>query len=282
MYKRFFAFGCSFTSWPWTTWADIVAASYPQAQYYNFGRKGASNQLILSRVMEADSVFKFTEQDLVIVQWTSITRESRFLVNSWRGGGNVYNDKNNYGEDFYKYIDPLDYLIRDCAAIKAVHSLLTLRKCAFEFLSMVPLTNPTSLSRKSFKLDLTDNPHTEYLLKTYSDVISIIKPSYLDVVYPNGIDNSNTRLLYSDKHPDPEQHLKYLETVLPGIPITDKTRSLVAQDMVTLINLASVADDTKTGGPSQSWAMAAEHLWIKNNFCAVGATTHRPSTGLRF
>jgi len=281
-YKRFFAFGCSFTEWPWTTWADIVAAVYPKAQYYNYGKKGASNQLILSRVMEADSVFNFNKDDLVIVQWTSITRESRFLVNSWRGAGNVYRDYENYGEDFYKYTDPIDYLIRDCAAIKSVHSLLTLKQCKFEFLSMVPLTDPQTLSKKKVNIDLLSNKHTEYLLQTYKPVLDFIKPSYLEVVYKGDFQNNDTRLVHSDGHPDPEQHLKYLEKVLPSVPITEEGRTLVHKDMDTLISLPRITEDNKAGGSSQSWRLAVEHLWIQSYFRAVGTTVPRNTSGLRF
>ena len=66
--SRFFAFGCSFTDYQWTTWADIVAAAYPGAEYFNLGRGGTSNQLILYRMMEADQLYNFNKEDLIIVQ----------------------------------------------------------------------------------------------------------------------------------------------------------------------------------------------------------------------
>ena len=270
MYKRFFAFGCSFTDWPWTTWADIVAGAYPKAQYYNFAKGGGSNQLILSRVMEADNIFNFNEHDLIIVQWTSANRESRYIINKWRGGGNVYRDKNNYGEDFFKYIDPLDFLIRDCAAVKAVHSLLKLKQCNFKFISCVPLVEGNTNEIK-------------YLLQTYQPVLDFIKPCYLNVIFKGNFKNNDTRLLYGDKsHPDPEQHLRYIETVLPEIPITSNLRALVQQDMDTLIALPRIVEDSPPGTTSLSWGQCVNNLWLKNNFRTLNNTTVRNTSGLRF
>jgi hypothetical protein len=281
-YKRFFAFGCSFTDWPWTTWADIIAAAYPGAQYYNFGKGGGSNQLILSRVMEADSVFNFNKDDLVIVQWTSITRESRYIVDRWRGSGNVYNDNESYGEDFYKYIDPLDYLIRDCAAIKAVHTLLEHKQCKFEFLSMVPIVKPESLARRAMNIDLGSTSNAQYLLKTYNTVLSRIKPSYLETIFNGKFWPNPTKLTYSDGHPDPEQHLQYIERVLPEVPVTDSIRALIQKDMKALINLPRIVEDNQPGKASQSWHLNVNTLWVKNRFCTVGNTVFRNDKGLRF
>ena len=43
-YKRFFAFGCSFTRYEWITWADIIA--YHIKESYNYGRSGGGNSYI--------------------------------------------------------------------------------------------------------------------------------------------------------------------------------------------------------------------------------------------
>jgi hypothetical protein len=269
MYKRFFAFGCSFTDYPWTTWADIIAGAYPGAQYYNFSKAGGSNQLILSRVMEADSVFNFNEQDLVIVQWTSANRESRYIINRWRGSGNVYNDRNNYGEDFFKYIDPLDYTIRDCAAIKAVYSLLKLKQCNYKFIASVPLIDG-------------DTNEIKYLLQTYQPVLDFIKPSFLDVIFKGDFAKNDTRLLYGDSHPDPEQHLRYVETVLPEIPISNNIRTMIQQDINTLLSLPRTVEDSAPGKPSLSWGQNVNNLWLRNSFRTLNNSVARNTNGLRF
>ena len=77
--NRIFTFGCSFTDYAWGTWANILGYEFPDAKFYNFGKSGAGNHYIFNTLMQADSSYKFTHEDLVIVQWTNISREDRFL-----------------------------------------------------------------------------------------------------------------------------------------------------------------------------------------------------------
>jgi hypothetical protein len=71
-YKRFFAFGCSFTCYIWPTWADVVSKEMPQAKFYNLGKTGAGNLCISSKVAEANNRFKFTDKvrcNEKIIKW---------------------------------------------------------------------------------------------------------------------------------------------------------------------------------------------------------------------
>jgi hypothetical protein len=36
-YKRFFAFGCSFTKYHCPSWSDLISKEMPNAEYVNFG-----------------------------------------------------------------------------------------------------------------------------------------------------------------------------------------------------------------------------------------------------
>ena len=45
MYSRFFAFGCSFTSYYWPTWADIIGQEFSD-RYYNLAMCGAGNEFM--------------------------------------------------------------------------------------------------------------------------------------------------------------------------------------------------------------------------------------------
>jgi hypothetical protein len=50
--RRLFAFGCSFTNYRWSTWADCLA---PEFDYFeNWGQAGAGNHYIFNSVMECD------------------------------------------------------------------------------------------------------------------------------------------------------------------------------------------------------------------------------------
>lgn len=98
--KRFFAFGCSFTKYEWVTWADIISHSLHLQGYqcYNYGIGGAGNELIFKSIVAADLKHKFTEDDIIMVLWSSWSREDRYhsepvcpLGTYWTAVGNVYN-----------------------------------------------------------------------------------------------------------------------------------------------------------------------------------------------
>ena len=36
--NRIFCFGCSFTQYLWTTWANILGTEFHEAEFYNFGK----------------------------------------------------------------------------------------------------------------------------------------------------------------------------------------------------------------------------------------------------
>ena len=100
---RIFTFGCSFTSYSWPTWADIILYGN---NGYNLGISGGGYDSILYRIMEADRIFKFTSDDIAIVclttpiRWDLIMGEGDSL--SWECVGQVTTSKNKkYLDTFY-------------------------------------------------------------------------------------------------------------------------------------------------------------------------------------
>ena len=85
-YKRFFAFGCSFTSYMWPTWADLISMEIPNS--YNYGKPGGGNVFIFQQFVEANVRYKFNQDDLVILCWTNVAREDRY-VHKWLSPGNM-------------------------------------------------------------------------------------------------------------------------------------------------------------------------------------------------
>ena len=243
MYKRFFAFGCSFTDYLWTTWADIVAAAYPGAEYFNLGRGGTSNQLILYRMMEADQLYNFNKEDLIIVQWTGVTRETIWKDGYWEGGGNVYNNVAFSKEYLDNYTSILNYMIRDHSIIKAVQSFLSSKPCTHYQICMLSpskidvhyFARPSKIKyMESVELNSQD---IEYLAKLYKPCIDLIKPSYTEIIFNNAFPKHPRPLkrlhdgkIENDWHPTPAEHLTYIETVLPEIPITQEIRNNVQVD----------------------------------------------------
>jgi len=87
MAKRVFAFGCSFTEYQWPTWADFIGRTYHNKgyEYYNFGNSGAGNYYILASLFAADTKYKFDKDDIILVMWSSWTRDDRYVLDyMWR------------------------------------------------------------------------------------------------------------------------------------------------------------------------------------------------------
>lgn len=91
--RRLFTVGCSFTSFYWPTWADILGSTYDE--YYNWGLSGLGNRAICERLAEISLTQKLSEDDTVIVQWTDFHRHDIHYPDidaksNWRAGGNIW------------------------------------------------------------------------------------------------------------------------------------------------------------------------------------------------
>ena len=87
--KRLFTFGCSFTKFYYPTWANIIAHDL-EIPLYNYGKPGAGNQYIFNTIMQADTIYNFNKDDLIMVCWSSISREDRYKDGNWMVAGNIY------------------------------------------------------------------------------------------------------------------------------------------------------------------------------------------------
>ncbi len=181
MNNRLFTFGCSFTNFFWPTWADILGREFKV--FENWGANGAGNCFQLYSLMECHKHNQITKNDTVIIMWSSIDREDRWINGKWQLEGGVYNNQEPYTGDYVeKFADPTGFLIRDLAIISATKHILESIGCRYRFLAMVPL----------FYQDMADlnKEHTEYLLDQavldlYQDELSVIKPSIYEIVFDN-------------------------------------------------------------------------------------------------
>jgi hypothetical protein len=219
MASRLFAFGCSFTNYRWGTWADCLA---PEFDYFeNWGQAGGGNHYIFNSVMEADQRHNFGAGDTVVVCWTSFTRDDRYVDGRWHTLGNIFTCpiyEPKYLKDHY---DERGYLIRDLAYIKAVKALLENRPgLTWRFLSMVEL-----MAWPDYDVSLHQD-----VMRLYSDVLDSILPGYDKTVFKeSGYPNRN-----GDPHPSPEEHLAYLDAVLPGWVTKTETRVKMHEQSINL------------------------------------------------
>jgi hypothetical protein len=220
--SRLFAFGCSFTNYRWSTWADCLA---PEFDYFeNWGQAGGGNHYIFNSIMEADQRHQFGTGDTVIVCWTSLAREDRYVDGRWHTPGNAHFATNVFNKEYLKtHIDERGFLIRDLAYIKAVKTLLENRPgLTWRFLSMVELmTRPWPDDDVSLHRDV---------MRLYSDVLDTILLGYDKTVFAEtGWPNRN-----GDPHPSPAEHLAYLDAVLPGWVTKTETRVKMHEESINL------------------------------------------------
>lgn len=226
-YKRFFAFGCSFTNYFFPTWADVLSKEMPQAEYYNLGKSGAGNLLISNRVAQANSKFKFCETDLVIIMWSTAYREDRYIEHNWKSAGNVYT-QNEYDKNFVKnYCDPQGFMIRDLALIELTNGYLSNLSCDTHYLAL------GDLNFESSEMQSEDDPFVKKLNNIYPNTLDNIKPSVMSMMKPNyrtwiGRNGED----YHEGHPDTGQYYEYLERV--GFPLSDTTRKYVEESMAKI------------------------------------------------
>jgi len=204
--RRLFTFGCSFTNYRWSTWADCLA---PEFDYFeNWGQSGAGNEFIFNSVMEADQRQMFGSDDTVIVCWTTPTREDRYIDNRWHTLGNMFSCPIYNKEYLETHVDERGLLIKTLSYIKAVKTLLENRpQVQWKFLSMADVES----------------------LNIYQDVVDSILPSYQSVLFSSGWPNRS-----GDPHPSPKEHLAYLDAVLPGWVTKQSTRVIMHEECINL------------------------------------------------
>lgn len=224
--KRLFAFGCSFTEYAWTTWPQILAREF-DIPLYNYGKSGAGNQYIFNMLVQANKYYKFNSNDLVMISWTNVNREDRYIKGRWNTPGTIH--VNSWYDEKYieKYVDPLGYLIRDLASIDSAYYLLKQTECQLHMMSMSNfLDSYAQFYVKKFK----EPQKVEELKKFYKDSIEKILPSFYQILWGGTLDLKVKQEMemfgkfFADRHPHPKEHLAYLENVF-DYDIKEETKS---------------------------------------------------------
>jgi hypothetical protein len=212
---RLFTFGCSFTNYRWSTWADCLA---PEFDYFeNWAQSGAGNHFIFNSIMECDQRHRFGPSDTVVVCWTNIMREDRY-TDRWQTLGNITSCPIYNKQYVVKAITPRGSLIRDLAMIKATTSFLKTKRKPFRwrYLSMCPLKHTEQFDTRA----AADHD----VLDLYSNVTTTMLPSFQETVFGQGWRTQG------DPHPTPVEHLAYLDAVLPGWVTKSQTRAKIIEE----------------------------------------------------
>lgn len=191
-FERVFCFGCSWTHYKWPTWADICRYSTDKP-VYNWGLRGIGNVGIFHRLVEANLKHQFTDRDLILVQWTTWTREDRYFKN-WEAGGAVFNN-GFYDKKFVdKYWSWNNDIIKNATAIISANAMF---KIGYQFTFYPFPVTPD--------FNYVDPNTNKTLLDFYRQNLPEVP------VFPSNIntDFNNTCL---DGHADVQAHLNFFKT----------------------------------------------------------------------
>lgn len=200
---RLFTFGCSITQFFYPTWADLLIWHFGDKMELseNWGKSGAGNQYIFTRIWEADSIYNFNKDDIVIVQWSAMFRDDRFILNhGWHVAGNLYHGQlkheplelNNYKySSQYQWADPIHCVMRDCAMIASIKTMLKERGCKAIYFNFGDFydTKSNKDSALNFKDSLTEKS-VNSILNQYQNFIETDLPPIMEW---NGYSNENIK-----------------------------------------------------------------------------------------
>lgn len=203
--SRFFAFGCSFTSYHWATWADIVGREFEF--YENWGANGAGNLFIFNSIIEANIKRKFTSNDTIAVMWSSTVREDTY--NQWWEGTGQVRDNHRFSIR--------GYYLRDLAFMDAIKRVLDGIGCKYYFTSMIPINSISQYWYEPID-DVND------VLPHYSETLDLFHTSVYESIYNLDWHSRKDELRYDpkipnriDEHPTPKLHLEYIEKEIPEL-----------------------------------------------------------------
>lgn len=264
---RNFFFGCSLTQYFWPTWADILISHFEHSENeegYNWGKSGAGNQFIFTKIWEANSLYNFSTQDRIFVQWTSMFREDRYHEdNGWYCPGGFNHNRfskepitlNGFKyEDELQWADFLHCTMRDCALITATRQALENIGCEVYFTGFRDFQEGYEQYQDFFESKtLLVYENIGAILNQYKDDIYLDLPPILTAL-DFGTDNNffKTRPksipklgdaykehLLHEIHPLPKEQLKYVEDFcakLLGIDSIHPTTKKLVDYYQTLID----------------------------------------------
>jgi hypothetical protein len=235
-FKRFFSFGCSWTKWFWPTWADIIAKDL-DIGYQNWGCAGSGNQGIQSRFVEANSKFKFNEDDLIIVQWSGWNREDRF-INGWKFGGSIFNNP-FYDRKFIKRHWSYDNdIIKNSVIIQTTNDAYS-KIINYQF----SLISPLDREYTDWNDNSHETQHTNSVINSYySHLPAIDVPKFV---------NNKFKGRCKDLHPDVIYHLDIVEkliypTLFKNSSVKKETKDFFTDYYNNLSDMLSLTDSWET------------------------------------
>ena len=226
--RRLFTFGCSFTYFYWPTHADLLGEQFDEL--HNWGLSGLGNRAICERLSECVMHNQFTDDDVIIVQWTDFHRYDWHNPNSfgefcnWRTGGNIWSKpvEIEWIKDTW---DEFSYTLHSMNFIHLGNQLTKHLPCRVYHTSMI-----------DYKPILTNTPFEKYLSVIDSnwlmDFTTFCKQHNYEGVehrqtYFDEIVKDKVPKTFVDRHPTSDLYIKWLEEVMQvkiDNPLADRVR----------------------------------------------------------
>ena len=225
-YNRLLTFGCSFTSYWWITWADILAA-YLDIESYNFARGGYNTHAIAFSILQADKKYKFTDKDCIIVEWTNIGRDFNIAK---IGDLNIMNSVYDTNRDTFGYISGnMDHVFSN------VQHMYTIEK-AFNIISVHMANNKEYFYKVIDGIYGKNKDQIEKIFELYNDLLA--KPNFFDTVLESNWNYNMEKYKISDGHPLPKEHSEFCKKVFNVYPDADLQEKIELSNTVVLNKLS--------------------------------------------
>lgn len=230
--SRLLASGCSYTSYCWSTWADILGREFNS--YSRVGIGGCDNATV------ARSIVKHARpQDVVIVLWTSFDRwsfysEEPYLMpnkdptNHWRHQGSAVLKSKEFFVNYYHPVERFQTTM-DYIQLIDLHSK-SVGYSAYHFAAF-PLFHAET--------DIKNDPRLEEIYKGFQiDNNCLLDISLETFRQQNHNIHTSHRYNKNDSHPTPLAHWDYVETVIAprlGVELDPSNKSNIVQEHENLI-----------------------------------------------
>jgi hypothetical protein len=232
-YKRIFAFGCSFTSYLYPTWADMVYKSMsPDVEFYNLGKSGGGNLFISHRIVEANKKHKFNENDLILVMWSTFARFDFYKTNyGWKTPGNIYT-QDELSKSTVSELEDLNwFLMRDLSTIELTTHYLNNLPCGILKFMSVPLHY--EYVGHSTPLDNV----AQSMIELYSDLLlQYPKETLFEFMgnkWSGKIKYVGEKNMPVDYHPTPVDYVNYL--IKCNVPVTQEAIDYARESLDKLL-----------------------------------------------
>ena len=180
-YKRIITFGCSWTKYDWPTWANVISEIL-DLPLVNQGTAGIGNVAILHKMLAWDIEHGFDDTDLVLVNWSTWSREDRIKNGGWKTGGNIFNSKFYNAKFIREYWDDENDFVKNAGAIIMAGRLFNIA-----YQSRMPYENTTAkFHHKNWLSNLShieDFANDNYQNQEWRNLTSDVHPSILPHTY---------------------------------------------------------------------------------------------------